>query len=146
MPKIVINRENSIAMLVQAAENAQKMGALHLRETPILKKALDYFKAEEDDKPDFDGAENPELVALNILLQIINRAQRHGGELAYSVDDAALLWEITEFWIKETGKEVTKGTTASKEKSSKSKAAKDDDSDDEDDIRPMSIGKGKSKA
>ena len=37
----------------------------------------------------------------------MQKAQAHGGEFSYSIEDSALLWDIMEFWIKEGGRQVT---------------------------------------
>lgn len=121
-----INKENSVAILVNSVRIGQKMGAYVLRETKLLKQAIDYFNPDVKDKPTFENSENPEIVAVNLLLQGVQKAQAHGGEFAYSIDDAALLWDIMEFWIKEGGKAVTQNVNVSgpvKEKKSAKQAA-----------------------
>lgn len=104
------------------------MGAYVLREVKLLKQAIDYFNPDVKEKPTFENSENPEIVAVNLLLQGVQKAQAHGGEFSFSIDDAALLWDIMEFWIKEGGKAVTQnvnvsGTPSSKEKSRSAKQA-----------------------
>jgi len=119
-----INKENSIAVLINSVRLGQKMGAYVLREVKLLKQAIDYFNPDIKDKPTFENSENPEIVAVNLLLQGVQKAQAHGGEFSFSIDDAALLWDIMEFWIKEGGKAVTQNVnvngTPSKEKSARS--------------------------
>lgn len=152
-----INKENSIAVLVNSVRFGQKMGAYALRETKLLKQAFDYFNPDVKDKPTFENSENPEIVAVNLLLQAVQKAQAHGGEFAYSIDDAALLWDIMEFWIKEGGKAVTQNVNVSgspqKEKKSAKQAASSvrnisksedkvlDESDEESDDNLISVSK-----
>lgn len=102
-----LNKENSVAILINSVRMGQKMGAYLLKETKVLKQAIDYFDPNVKDKPTFEDSENPEIVAVNLLLQGVQKAQNHGGEFAYSIDDAAFLWDIMEFWIKEGGRAVT---------------------------------------
>lgn len=143
-----INKENSIVVLINSVRLGQKMGAYILREVKLLKQAIDYFNPDVKEKPTFDNAENPEIVAINLLLQGVQKAQAHGGEYAFSIDDAAFLWDIMEFWIKEGGKGIAQnvninGTTKEKNgKSAKSAAASlrtirtengDDEEDEEED-------------
>ncbi len=152
MPAVTLTRENTIAMLIQAVRNAHKMGAFALREMPTIKKAIDYLDPDVKEKPTFENnPENPEVAAVHLLLQCVQRGQAHGGDRAYSIEDAALLWEITEFWLKEIGNE---GTDKKSGKSTKSSTVQhDDDHDDEDDdaeidskYRPITMSKGKSRA
>jgi hypothetical protein len=125
MSAIPITEENSITVLVNSVKFGQKMGAYALREAKLLKQAIDYFDANKKEKPTFDGADNPKLAAINLLLQGVQKAQAHGGEYAFSFDDAALLWDITEFWIKEGGKAVTQNVNLpSSSQASKDKSAK----------------------
>ena len=101
-----ITRENSVVILSNSVRMGQKMGAFLLREVSLLKKAIDFFNPDVETKPDFGDKQDPEIVAINLLLQGVQKAQSHGGELAFSIDDAALLWDIIEFWMKEGGKGV----------------------------------------
>jgi hypothetical protein len=150
-----INKENSITVLINSVRLGQKMGSYVLRETKLLKQAIDYFNPDVKDKPTFEDSENPEIVAVNLLLQGVQKAQAHGGEFSFSIDDAALLWDIMEFWIKEGGKEVTQNVnvsgSTSKEKNAKSakQAAssvrsikvEEDDEDYEDDAKLITVSK-----
>ena len=108
-----INKENSVIILSNSVRMGQKMGAYILRESNILKKAIDFFNPDVTEKPDFGGTQDPEIVAVNLLLQGVQKAQAHGGEHAYSIDDAALLWDIMEFWMKEGGKAVAQNVNVS---------------------------------
>lgn len=156
-----ITKENSITVLINSVRLGQRMGAYLLKEVSFLKKAIDYFdvNVKEENKPDL--GENPEIVAVNLLLQGVQKAQQHGGEFSYSIDDAALLWDILEFWVKEGGKAVAQNVNVGSSKSDKDgKAAKnaansvraqskqDDDSEEENDSNEIRISskKGKDRA
>jgi hypothetical protein len=164
---IPINKENSLNLLATSVRVGQKMGAYLLREASLLMDAIDYFNPDVTDKPTFEGtgSENPEIVAVNLLLQGVHKAQMHGGDMSYSLEDARLLWKITEFWVKELGKGVTQnmnlaGSSKPVDKKAASKAAAsarkneeehedDDEEEDENVIRPMqtvSKDKGKGRA
>jgi hypothetical protein len=167
---IQINKENSITVLANSIRLGQKMGAFLMREAKLLKQAIDYFNPEVKEKPEiFKDVENPEVVAVNLLLQGVQKAQSHGGELAYSLEDAAVLWDVMEFWIKEGGKQVVQNVnTKSADKDGKSakdavnsarassKSTKEvvhdkdsDDDEDDDEIKPLlsvKASKGKSMA
>jgi hypothetical protein len=135
-----ITKENSIAILSNSVHMGQKMGAFLLKEASLLNKAIDYFKSDVKEKPDFGGVpvEQREIVAINLLVQGVQKAQSHGGEFAYSINDASLLWDIIEFLTKDTGKSVSKPNDASK-----SDENEEVDDLDEIKVRPIS-GKGKS--
>ena len=105
-------KENTIPTLRNAVLAGQKMGAYALKDTPHLLKALQYTDPEVTEKPDLGDVKDPELFAVSLLLQAIAKAQAHGGERAYSIEDAALLWEMTEFWIEEGKKAASASATA----------------------------------
>ena len=154
-----INKENSITVLTNSVRLGQKMGAYLMREAKLLKQAIDYFNPDVKDKPDFGGStSDPEIVAINLLLQGVQKAQSHGGELAFSLDDAALLSDIMEWWVKMSNSDITKtAASASKEGKSAKAAANgtksvaavqegedEEDEDLDDSIRPIKSFKGKS--
>lgn len=159
MTSTPITKEYSITVLVNSVRFGQRMGAYALREAKLLKQAIDYFNPDIKEKPTFDGVSNPELAAVNLLLQGVQKAQAHGGEFAYSFDDAALLWDITEFWLKEGGNAVAQNVNTaspSKDKSSKSakaaasssvKSIRTEEEDDDEDEPTITVSqrKGKSK-
>lgn len=103
MSKISLTKEKTIQILNNSLERGRLMGAFSLKDSHAIKQARDYFNPDVKDKPTFDRAENPEIAAINIFLQAVQKAQQHGGEFAYTFEDSALLWEIVEFWIKESG-------------------------------------------
>jgi hypothetical protein len=106
MSLTTITKENSIPILINAVNSGQRMGAYLLKDTKALQQAIDYFDPDVTEKP-FSNSENPEVVAVNVLFQGIHKAQDRGGAHAYSIRDAALLYDILEFWVKEVGRAVT---------------------------------------
>ena len=163
MSTTAINKENSINVLTNSIRLGQKNAAYLLRESALLADAIDYFNPDVKEKPTFENSENPEVVAVNLLLQGVQKAQARGGEFSYSVEDARLLWKITEFWMKEGGRAVTQNLSGSSQQKDKksAKAAvrqheekREDEVEDEDDeeeeksIRPIQIksSKGKERA
>lgn len=158
MSSTAINKENSINVLINSVRLAQKNGSYLLRESALLADAIDYFNPDLKEKPTFENSENPEIVAVNLLLQGVQKGQAHGGDFSYSLEDARLLWKIMEFWIKEGGKAVTQNvnvaSTSNKDKEKRSaKAAalntlrsshddNEEDNEEEDDkeeIRPIQV-------
>ncbi|RKO94574.1 hypothetical protein BDK51DRAFT_26859 [Blyttiomyces helicus] len=130
-----INRKNSIAVLNNSIRMGQMNGAFLLREASLLKDAK---------------TNNPETVAVSLLLQGVQKAQAHGGEKAYSLDDAALLHKIHEFWLKELGSSVNqKERRSAKAAASAARDTTSDDDDDEDEVSVNTVSlrskKGKAK-
>ena len=161
-----ITKESAITVLINSVRLAQKNGAYLLRESALLADAIDYFNPDVKEKPTFENNENPEFVAINILLQGVHKGQTHAGEFSYSLEDGRLLWKITDFLVKEMGKGVTQNiNVANKEKEKRSVKASalknfrtssqdedreenedNDDDDKEEEIRPIQVkGKGKEK-
>ncbi|RKO94289.1 hypothetical protein BDK51DRAFT_28902 [Blyttiomyces helicus] len=145
-----INRKNSIAVLNNSIRMGQMNGAFLLREASLLKDALDFFDDNVKEKPTFDTADNPETVAVSLLLQGVQKAQAHGGEKAYSLDDAALLHKIHEFWLKELGSSVNqKERRSAKAAASAARDPASDDDNDEDEVSVNTVSlrskKGKAK-
>lgn len=157
-----INKENSINVLANSVRLAQKNGAFNLRDAALLADAIDFLNPEVKEKPKFDSPEDPEIVAVNMLLQGVQKGQAHSGEWSYGLDDARLLYKIIEFWMKELGRGVTQNvtmssgtSTSSKDKKSAKNAAasairqqqssdnaESDEGEDEDEgIRPLQINK-----
>lgn len=132
-------KENTIPILINSVRRGQAMGAYECKECSILLKALQYFDPKITEKP-FTNEQNPENVAVNLLLQGVQKANAHGGPYAFSIEDAALLWDITEFWIREGGKQVA-ANVGTEEKAKKRKpsavrsvvAIEEDDEEDEED-------------
>ena len=153
-----INRENSIAVLVNSVNVGQKMGAYQLREAKLLHKAVQYFNPEVKTKPDFEGSANPEITAINLLLQGVQKAQLHGGDMAFSLDDAALISDVVDWLLKEYGKQVgqnvntnddksgKKGSKNTNESSVKVSRHEDEDDEDDEDLPTITPRKGKGRA
>lgn len=145
MSKIVLNKENSIQILNNSLDRGRLMGAFSLKDAHAIKQARDFFNPDVKDKPTFNDAPDPEIAAINIFLQAVQKAQGHGGEFAYTFEDASLLWEIIEFWIKESGSKavvenvrMNDGPAESKSSSSRDKSSRSgrrDVSSDEDEPR-----------
>lgn len=155
MSEPTINKENSIKLLTQYIDLAQQKGAFLLQEASVLKKAVDFFNPDVKKKPSFgEVGQDPEIIAITLLLRGVQRGQAHGN--AYNLADAAMIWDITEFWIKEGGKAVSEGVNidkkAKKDESSSSNSRKaqvekdDDEDDDEDEVTPITVNKGKGRA
>lgn len=152
-----INKESSIVALTNSVRMGQRMGAFLIREASLLLDAINYFNDDIKEKAEiFSNTEEPEIVAINLLLQGVQKAQAHGGEHAYSLEDAAYLWKVIDFWIQKGGKEVsqniTKRTVEKDGKSAKSvvdnaRVKQEEEEDEElDEIRPMTtLKKGKGK-
>jgi hypothetical protein len=88
---ITLTKENSINIFIQYIEIAQKVGAYELKEADILKRASDVL---------IHHAKDPEIsenLAINLLIQGINKAQKHGG--AYTLNDAALLHKVIQYIV-----------------------------------------------
>lgn len=159
-----MNKDQAISLLCNSVELAQKKGAFLLQEASLLKKAVDYFNKDAKSKPDFGSQENPEIVAINLLLQGVQKAQAH-RECPFNLNDAALLFEVFEFLVKDSGKDVAQnvnlgssasGSSGKKEKKAKSAVSalqasrieedeEEEDEDDDNEIRPITV-KGKGKA
>ena len=88
---ITLTKENSINIFVQYIEIAQKAGAYELKEADILKRASDVLVHKATDP------EISENLAINLLIQGINKGQKHGG--AYTLNDAALLHKVIQYVV-----------------------------------------------
>ena len=91
---ITLTKENSINIFVQYIEIAQKVGAYELKEADILKRASDVL---------IHGAKDHEInenLAINLLIQGLNKGQKHGG--AFTLNDAALLHKVIQFIVTNT--------------------------------------------
>lgn len=88
---ITLNKSNSIQILVQYIEIAQKAGSYDLREADLLKRAVDVLINNV-----VDEAVNEDL-AINLLIQGIMKGQNHGG--AFNLNDAALLHKVIQYLI-----------------------------------------------
>jgi len=88
---ITLDKNSSIKILIQYIEISQKAGAYELKEAEILKRAADVLT---------NNAQDPEInenLAINLLIQGINKGQKHGG--AYTLNDASLLHKVIQYII-----------------------------------------------
>lgn len=98
---ITLNKSNSIQIMIQYIEIAQKSGAYELREAEILKRATDVLINKVNDH------EINENMAINLLIQGIMKGQKHGG--AFNLNDAALLQKVIQYIVSMSdGKEEVK--------------------------------------
>lgn len=88
---ITLDKNTSINILIQYIEVAQKAGAYELKEAEILKRVVDFLINNAPDN------ELNELTAINVLIQGIVKAQKHGG--AFTLNDAALLHKVITFIV-----------------------------------------------
>lgn len=146
-----LTKENSVTILSNSIDLAQKRGAFLLQEASLLKKAVDFFNKDVKTKPDFGGSENPEVVAINLLLQGVQKAQSH-KDCPFNLNDAALLFDIFEFLVKDGGKDVAQNVNLGGSKSSSSSSVaqltqltEEDEDEDDDEIRPITVSSNKGK-
>lgn len=85
---ITLDNRNSVEILAQYIEVAQKAGAFLLPESDLLKRCRDVL---------LRGAEDPEVnvpTARNLFIQAVNKGQSKG---AYSLEDASILHKVCQF-------------------------------------------------
>lgn len=85
---ITLDARNSVEILAQYIEVAQKAGAFLLPESDLLKRCRDVL---------LRGAEDPEVnvpTARNLFIQAVNKGQSRG---AYSLEDASILHKVCQF-------------------------------------------------
>jgi len=105
---ITLNKVNSIQIMIQYIEIAQKSGAYELREAEILKRATDVLINKVIDN------EINENMAINLLIQGIMKGQKHGG--AFNLNDAALLQKVIQYIVSMSdGKEEVKSGSVESE-------------------------------
>jgi hypothetical protein len=85
---ITLNSHNSVQILLQFVEVAQKGGVYLLPESDLLKRCRDFLLAGAQDA-ELDGPK-----ARNLLIQAINKGQSRG---AYSLDDASVLYKVCQY-------------------------------------------------
>jgi len=88
---ITLTKETSINIFIQYIEIAQKVGAYELKEAEILKRSIDILMNKVVD------VEINENLAINLLIQGVNKGQKHGG--AYTLNDAALLQKVIQYIV-----------------------------------------------
>lgn len=86
---LTLDHNNTVLILLQYVEVAQKAGVFLLAESELLKRCKDYLVA---------GARDAEItntkLARQLLVQAVNKGQSKG---AYTLDDAALLHKVCTF-------------------------------------------------
>lgn len=85
---ITLDNRNSVEILSQYIEVAQKAGAFLLPESDLLKRCRDVL---------LRGAEDHEVnvpTARNLFIQAVNKGQTKG---AYSLEDASILHKVCQF-------------------------------------------------
>lgn len=85
---ITLNDSNTVQILVQYVEVAQKSGAFLLPESDLLKRCRDVL---------IHGATDNEVtapLAKQLLIQAVNKGQAKG---AYSLDDASILHKVCQY-------------------------------------------------
>lgn len=85
---ITLDNRNSLEILAQYIEVAQKTGAFLLAESDLLKRCRDVL---------LKGTEDQEVnipTARNLFIQAVNKGQSKG---AYSLEDASILHKVCQF-------------------------------------------------
>jgi len=85
---ITLNDSNSVQILIQYVEVAQKAGAFLLAESDLLKRCRDVL---------LQGATDNEVtvtLARQLLVQAVNKGQAKG---AYNLDDASILHKVCQY-------------------------------------------------
>ena len=85
---IVLNNQNSVEILVNFIEVAQKNGAFLLPESDVLKRCKDFLLRNVSD------TELTPSSARNLLIQGVNKGQSKGS---YTLDDAYVLHRVCTF-------------------------------------------------
>jgi hypothetical protein len=119
---ITLNKTNSIQILIQYIEIAQKAGAYELKEAEILKRSVDVL---------INNVNDPEInenLAINLLIQGILKGQKHGG--AFNLNDAALLQKVIQYIVSLSSENnESSEASASEPESVKQEETNDDDDD-----------------
>lgn len=100
---ITLDSRNSVEILAQYIEVAQKAGAFLLPESDLLKRCRDVL---------LRGAEDPEVnvpTARNLFIQAVNKGQSRG---AYSLEDASILHKVCQFVAQNLSSEAPVQTSA----------------------------------
>ena len=108
-----LNKENAVAVLINSVRLGQNNGAFLIQEVSLLKKAIDFFNKDVTEKPTFNSTENPEIVAINLLIQACQKVNTTSKN-PLSIDDAALIFDCFEFFVKEYGSGAVANTESSK--------------------------------
>jgi hypothetical protein len=97
-PKVItLNMTNSIELLSQYIEVAQKAGTFLLAESDLLKRCRDVL---------MHGAQDHEInthTAKNLFIQAVNKGQSKG---AYTLEDASIIHKICQFVLQNIKEDV----------------------------------------
>lgn len=94
---ITLNPQNSVEILGQYVDVAQKNGSFLLAESDILKRCKDVL---------LRGAQDPEInvpTARNLFIQAVNKGQSKG---AYTLDDASILHKVCQYLAQNLSAEI----------------------------------------
>ena len=114
---ITLDNRNSVEILAQFIEVAQKAGSFLLPESDLLKRARDVL---------LRGAEDPEVnipTARNLFIQAVNKGQSKG---AYSLEDASILHKVCQFVAQNLSAEAPAASEAPSEAPVAPSASEDD--------------------
>jgi len=135
-----LTKDNAPIVLRHFIELANTKGAFLLRESHLLKKAIDYVNPEVKTKPTFtDNDTNPRSTALRLLIQGAHKAQQQGS---FRIEDSSFLYSVCELVEKEleaSDKEAVDGVKADGAK------RVDEDGDEDADVRPITVTKKPAK-
>jgi hypothetical protein len=119
---ITLDNRNSVEILAQYIEVAQKAGAFLLPESDLLKRCRDVL---------LRGAEDQEVnvpTARNLFIQAVNKGQSKG---AYSLEDASILHKVCQFVAQNLSSEAAAAPSAVQAQATPS-------NDDDDDLSTLS--------
>lgn len=116
---ITLNKTNSIQILIQYIEIAQKVGAYELKEAEILKRSVDVLINNVTDN------EINESLAINLLIQGVLKGQKHGG--AFNLNDAALLQKVIQYIVSLSSENNENNSVTSDEPKQEIKNDEEDD-------------------
>ena len=135
-----LTKENAPLVLRHFIETANLKGAFQLRESYLLKKAIDYINPEVKTKPTIvENDANPRGTALRLLIQGVHKAQQQG---TFRIDDSYILYTVCELLDKEL-ESADKEADAHKEvkKDGKEGRTAEEMEDEEVDVRPITVTK-----
>jgi hypothetical protein len=128
---ITLDNQNSVEILAQFVEVAQKAGAFLLPESDLLKRARDVL---------LRGAQDPEVnvpTARNLFIQAVNKGQSKG---AYSLEDASVLHKVCQFVAQNLSSEAPASSPAQPASQPSEASSAEDDLDSLSDPVPLRSG------
>lgn len=128
---ITLDNQNSVEILAQFIEVAQKAGAFLLPESDLLKRARDVL---------LRGAQDPEVnvpTARNLFIQAVNKGQSKG---AYSLEDASVLHKVCQFVAQNLSAEAAPVSQQAQPEAQSQPAVVEDDLDSLSDPVPLRSG------